>query len=139
MRIEHPSNDSPEPVPVFGSGTREQAAPLEPRARAELDAAPISPAAPSRSLQARLQDSMAKRGPATPRLDPNVVALFYEIDGLRRSDAAYALQFIAAAAGAGTTTMAREFCMAAGMEYRKPVLLLDCAAGEGLSIIGALA
>lgn len=137
MRIEPPSQDPNKPV--FAT---------EPGAAASPAAAPIvTPPGPSTSTtstsaasqQARLQDSMKKRGPASPRLDRNVVALFYAIDGLRSSEAPYALQFVAAAAGSGTTTVAREFCMAAAMEYRKPVLLLDCAAGEGPSITGALA
>jgi protein-tyrosine kinase len=99
-----------------------------------VDVPPVAPA-----LRRRLQDSIVRRSVNPPRLDPDVVSLFYSIDRMRSSDAPYVLQFVSSAAGAGTSTVAREFCRAASMEYRKPVLLLHCDAGEGPSVTQALA
>jgi protein-tyrosine kinase len=137
MRVDPPSQDLR--VPVFSADAGGAARPAAAPARTPPNPSPSTPAPSAASLEAKLQGSMKQRGPVAPRLDANVVALFYAIDGLRGSDAAYALQFVSAAAGAGTSTVAREFCMAAGMEYRKPVLLLDCAAGDGPSITSVLA
>lgn len=92
------------------------------------------------ALRHRLQQGLARNaGSASFEPDPDIVKLFYAVDGARQNDAPYVLQFVAATPGEGTSTIAAAFAATASLEYRLPVLLLDCGPGPGPSIASALA
>jgi len=71
--------------------------------------------------------------------DPDLVKLFHAVDAMRAENAPYLLQFVASTPGEGTTTLAGGFAAVASLQYRAPVLLLDCGVGTGPSLVDALA
>lgn len=60
------------------------------------------------------------------RLDDEVVRLYYAVEALKMEDTPYVLQFVAATPGEGTTSTAWGFAIAASLEYRQSVLVVDC-------------
>jgi Mrp family chromosome partitioning ATPase len=97
----------------------------------------VSPSATG--LRQRLQQSLARNEQQPFQPDPDIVKLFYAVDGARQGDAPYVLQFVAATPGEGTSTIAAGFAATASLEYRLPVLLLDCGPGPGPTLSRALA
>jgi len=57
---------------------------------------------------------------------PEFRQLFYAIEAAREEDRPAVLQFLAASAGEGTSTVARGFAEVAAAEYGGSVLLVDC-------------
>lgn len=60
---------------------------------------------------------------------PEFVRLVLSIEALKTEDRPFALQFVAATAAEGTSTIASNFASVAALERGKPVLLVDCNGG----------
>lgn len=66
----------------------------------------------------------------TEPLPYGFIALFQTIETLRIPDRSFVIQFVAPHPGAGTTTIAAGFALAAAQSYRRPVLLIDAGAAH---------
>jgi Mrp family chromosome partitioning ATPase len=66
----------------------------------------------------------------TEPLPYGFIALFQTVETLRLPDRSFVIQFVAAHAGAGTTTIAAGFAAAAAQSYRRPVLLVDAGSAD---------
>jgi ATPases involved in chromosome partitioning len=64
----------------------------------------------------------------TEPLPYGFIALFQTIETLRVPDRSFIIQFVAPHPGAGTSTVAAGFAIAAAQSYRRPVLLVDAGA-----------
>jgi Mrp family chromosome partitioning ATPase len=65
--------------------------------------------------------------------DPAIIKLFYTVEALRPENANVIIQFIAATAGEGTSTIARGFAAVAASEGNQRVLLIDCSRSPELT------
>jgi len=85
------------------------------------------------SRTGRSQSTRSSRAatPARPELASHFVQLYFSIDALRTEDAPYVIQFVSSTHGEGTSTTALEFARVAAAETAKPVLIVDCAPGNG--------
>ncbi len=77
-----------------------------------------------------LAPSAGRTGPSLARYAPEFVRLVLAIEALKTEDRPFALQFVAATASEGTSTIAANFAGVASMERGKPVLLVDCNGGS---------
>jgi len=69
--------------------------------------------------------------PPAPAPEAEMLRLYYAVQALQAADRPIVVQFVAAHAGAGTSTLARGFAAAAAAECGRPVLLLSCDDGCG--------
>lgn len=70
------------------------------------------------------------RLPEQPERARELVQLYYAIDSRRADNGPLVLQFVAATAGEGTSTVARGFAAVACAERSQPVLYVDCDSGR---------
>jgi Mrp family chromosome partitioning ATPase len=75
-------------------------------------------------------------------LDRSVIELYWRVDSQRTDRSSYVLQFVAASAGSGTSTLATGYATVASLVMHKPVLLLSVLACQGgtppiLEVLGA--
>jgi Mrp family chromosome partitioning ATPase len=66
----------------------------------------------------------------TEPLPYGFIALFQTIETLRLPDHSFVIQFVAPHPGAGTSTIASGFAIAAAQSYRRPVLLIDAGSAH---------
>jgi Mrp family chromosome partitioning ATPase len=86
------------------------------------------------AVEPREMHEMHKPDGGTRELPPpsaEFMRLYLAIDALRTQDRPFVLQFVAASSGEGTSTVAAQFARTAALERRRPVLVVDCAGGEG--------
>jgi Mrp family chromosome partitioning ATPase len=89
-------------------------------------------------LPAPGRDARDARAPALPSPNAEFMKLYLMIDALRTPDRPYVLQFVAASAGEGTSTIAAQFARTAALDRGRPVLLVDCHGGGANAALPAL-
>lgn len=113
------------PHPLHASRAPDDAVVARRAAVSVPDATGKTPARGFRMRVPELRQEPADRPASGPRLDEDMLQLFYQVEALRSDRAPYVLQFIGVAPGTGVSTLAQGFSLAAAQEYRAPVLLLE--------------